>query len=71
MDRLPAIAFPIPDNQFEAAAVGRRGFLKGCGAAGLAVWGLALAGCESAGGITQAESKPGDAFFADGTDFAD
>jgi hypothetical protein len=71
MDRLPATSFFITDHRLLAGSVGRRSFLKGCGLVGLAVSGIALAGCESAGEIKQVESQQPTGFFADGTDFAD
>lgn len=69
MDRLPASLIPLADMQ-PVRRLGRRDFLKQCGFVGLAASAATLAACESGGQVEQAQ-PPSDAFFVDGTDFAD
>lgn len=69
MDRQPA-PLVFPADMHPVRRVGRRDFLKQCGFMGLLASAATLSAC--AGG-QQAEqpAPPSDAFFADGTDFAD
>jgi hypothetical protein len=69
MDRQPELLSPLAEMP-PLRRFGRRDFLKQCGFAGLAATAATLAACEAVPSAGQ-EEPPSQAFFVDGTDFAD
>jgi hypothetical protein len=69
MDRQPELLPSFVEMQ-PFRRFGRRDFLKQCGFFGLAATAVTLTACETGPSVEQ-EEPPSQAFFVDGTDFAD